>query len=66
MDSLFDISWRIALGLVAIGLLVVFIQNRSKPGPEDIGKDWIQPLDENDSTALENRPLAAPTFDDFN
>ena len=65
MDSLFDLGWRIALGLTALGLIVLFIQNRSKPGPDDLGKEWMQDREEYESNAVDNRPVAAPSFDDF-
>ena len=66
MDSLFDLGWRIALGLTLIGLLVLFIQRASKPEDDGYGKEWMQQQEEDGRDALENRPASAPTFDEFN
>jgi hypothetical protein len=66
MDSPFDLGWRIVLGLAVIGLVVLFIQNRTKPGPDELGKEWIQNQDEFAQNALDNRPTTAPSFDEFN
>jgi hypothetical protein len=66
MDSLFDIGWRIVLGLAVIGLVVLFVQNRTKNGPDELSKEWTQHQEAYDSTASENRPTAAPSFDQFN
>ena len=66
MDSLFDLGWRIALGLAIIGFLVLFIQRRSQSGTDSFGKDWIQQQDAFNNNEPENRPTAAPSFENFN
>ncbi len=66
MDSLFDLGWRIALGLAIIGLLVLFIQGRSQSDSDGLGKDWIQQQDEFNKSEPENRPTVAPSFEEFN
>ena len=65
MDSLFDLGWRVALGIAAIAFLLLFIQNRSKSGSDDLQKEWLQQQEEYDSNALDNRPAVAPSFDEF-
>ena len=54
-----------SMAVFSFAFLLLFIQNRSKSGSDDLQKEWLQQQEEYDSNALDNRPAVAPSFDEF-
>jgi len=63
MDSFLDIGWRIGLGLLLIGGVLLFIQRRNESNPKD--EFWVQEPIEGDLNEHDNRPKVAPSVDIF-
>ena len=63
MDSFLDIGWRIGLGLLLIGGVLLFIQRRNESNPKD--EFWVQEPIEGDPNEHDNRPKVAPSVDIF-
>ena len=63
MDSFLDIGWRIGLGLVLLGSILLFVQRRNSNDIDE--QKWV--MDANQQQAIESnaRPLSAPKLDDF-
>ena len=63
MNSFLDIGWRIGLGLLLIGGVLLFIQRRNESNTKD--EFWSQEPVDGDLNEHDNRPKAAPSVDIF-
>ena len=63
MDSFFDVGWRVGLGLVLLGSILLFVQRRNSNDIDE--QKWVMDANQQQTVESTDRPLSAPTLDDF-